>query len=113
MVSATLLDVPDDFPRSRQLSAIGGAQPKLLLRQVQGRYWDGWTDSELVERFDVCRRFVEYLTPYCTEKLTRLPGTTVETLLPTVRTRIADKRWGYTEAELDWILDQIKIRLQE
>lgn len=111
MDSVTLVDVPDDFPRSRHLYSVGGAQPKLLLRQVQGRYREGWTNSELIERFDVCRRFAEYLTPYCSEKLDELSGTTVENLLPTVRTRIVNKRWGYSEAELDWILGQVKATL--
>lgn len=110
-VFSSLVDVADDFPRSRQLSSVGGAQPKLLLRRVQDQYREGWSDSELIERFNVCRRFVEYLTPYCREKLTTLPGATIESLLFTVRARIINKRWGYTEAELDWILDQVKVRL--
>lgn len=111
MDSDLLPDVPDDFPRSRDLYSVGGAQPKLLLRPVQGRYREGWTDSELVERFNVCHRFAESLTPYCSEKLGKLPGATIENLLPTVRTRIVNKRWGYTEAELDWIIGQVKAAL--
>ena len=111
VVSSDLVDVADDFPRFRQLSSVGGAQPKLLLRRVHGRYREGWTDSELIERFAVCRTFVKYLTPYCSEKLANLPGVTVENFLLTVRARIINKRWGYTEAELDWILDQVKTRL--
>ena len=110
-VFSGLVDVADDFPRSRHLSSVGGAQPKLLLRRVQGRYREGWTESELIERFYVCHRFVEYLTPYCREKLTNLPGATVDNFLLTVRTRIINKRWGYTEAELDWILDQVRGKL--
>jgi len=111
MGSVTLSDVPEDFPRSCHLYAIGGAQPKLVLREAQGRYREGWTDSELIERFAVCRQFAEYLTPYCSEKLSTVPGATLDNLLPTVRKRIVSKRWGYTEGELDWILDQVKAEL--
>lgn len=111
MVSELLLDVPEDFPRSRHLYSVAGAQPKLVLRKVQGGYQEGWTDSELVERFIVCRKFAEALTPYCSEKLGKLPGATIENLLPAVRTKIVNKRWGYTEEELDWILGQVKAAL--
>lgn len=113
MASISLLDVPDDFPKSRHLYSVGGAQPKLLLRQIQGRYREGWSDSELIERFEVCRRFAKYLTPYCSEKLDELRGMTVENLLLTVRARIINKRWGYSEAELDWILGQVKATLSK
>ena len=91
MGSLTLSDVPEDFPRYGHLYAIGGAQPKLALRQAQGRYREGWTDSELIERFDVCRQFAEYLTPYCSEKLSTVPGATLDNLLPASARELSTK----------------------
>ncbi|WDZ95764.1 hypothetical protein Herbaro_20160 [Herbaspirillum sp. WKF16] len=113
MSSVTLQDVPADFPRSRHLASVGGAQPKASVRLVQGRFLEGWTDTELIERFDACHDLVEQLTPFCREKLASITGSTTESLLPRVRKGVLNKGWDLTDAELDWIFARLKSRLAE
>lgn len=113
MNSETINDVPDDFPRSRQLASVGGAQHKAAVRLVDGKFVEGWTNAELIERFDACRDLVEQLTPFCREKLASLPDSTPENLLPRVRKGVLNKGWDVTDAELDWIFSQLKARLSE
>ncbi|WP_102662731.1 hypothetical protein [Herbaspirillum sp. BH-1] len=105
--------VPDDFPRSRHLAAIGGAQPKAAVRLTQGQFLEGWTHAELIERFDACQDLVEQLTPFCLQKLASLPDSTVENLLPRVRKGVLNKGWDLTDAELDWIFAKVKAKLEE
>lgn len=99
--------VPDDFPRDRQPASVSGYQQKLALRKVDGQFVEGWTDEELCARFDACADLVEQLTAYCHRKLAELPGTTLESLLPRVRRGVANKGWGVTDPELDWIMAKV------
>ena len=39
--------MPEDFPRARHLGAVAGAQPKLVLREVAGRFTANFTEEEL------------------------------------------------------------------
>lgn len=39
--------VPDDFPRDQDLGSVTGVQPRLLVREVDGRYQSGLTEDQL------------------------------------------------------------------
>lgn len=107
MSSDNTKQVPDDFPRARHPASVSGFQLKVPVRLVDGKFVDGWTDSELFARFDACSDLVEQLTAYCHRKLAELPGETLANLMPRVRRGILNKGWDLTEAELDWIMARV------
>lgn len=111
MSSDTPQQVPEDFPRSCHPSAVSGFQLKVPVRLVGGQFVDGWTETELRERFDACADLVEQLTVYCHRKLGELPGATPENLLPKVRRGVLNKGWNLTETELDWIMERLRKRI--
>lgn len=99
--------IPDDFPRQGPLGAVSGAQAKLLARKIDGRFISGPTEEELYARFDNCADLVEQLTAYVRRKLTSMPGTTVDDLLPRVRRGVDAKGWDVSGPELDWIFNKV------
>lgn len=113
MESKLIQDVPDDFPRSRHLASVGGGQAKASVRRVEGQFMEGWTDAELLERYDACQDLVEQLTPFCRKKMASHPDPDVENLLLRVRKGVLNKGWDLTDAELEWIFTQVKARLSE
>ena len=46
---------PSDFPRQNSFSALSGAQPKLSVLKIDGRYYLEQPDEdEIYQRYDVC-----------------------------------------------------------
>jgi len=99
--------VPVDFPNGCNPGALSGFQPKIAVRQVDGKFVEGWSESERLARFDNCVDLVQQLTAYCQRKLQELPGATVASLLPRVRRGVELKGWDLTEQELDWIMKHV------
>lgn len=104
--------VPPDFPRSVPPAAVGGAQPKLTGRLIDGKFVQGHTDEELFARYDICLDLVAQLTAYVQRKLAEQPGATVEMWLPKVKVSVEGKGWGLTADEIDWIMVKLAERLR-
>ncbi len=43
--------VPDDFPRESDLASVTGVQPKLLVREADGRFQNGVSEEQLWVRY--------------------------------------------------------------
>jgi hypothetical protein len=99
--------IPDDFPRHGSLGAVSGVQVKLLARKIEGRFISGPTEEELYVRYDNCADLVVQLTAYVRRKLTSMPGTTVDDLLPRVRRGVETKGWDVSGPELDWVFNKV------
>ncbi len=55
-------DIPEDFPQPEILGAVGGAQPKLLLVQYEGRlYAPGCTPPEVYAHWEHCEDLANQL----------------------------------------------------
>jgi hypothetical protein len=104
--------IPEDFPRQGQLGGVSGVQAKLLARKIHGRFVAGPTHEELYARFDNCSDLVEQLTAYTQRKLASMPGTTDEDLLQRVRRGVANKGWGVSNEEMDWIFRKVADQLK-
>jgi len=102
----TLADIPEGFPRGPAPGAVAGAQPKVLLRQVGGRFVSGWTEEELVTRYDVCADFVTQLAEYGRRKLDANPQWGRAGLEIRLAAGIRAKAWGFTEAEIAWMVQR-------
>ena len=102
--------VPVDFPRG-DLESISGAQAKLAVREVDGKFVESWTEEERFTRFSVCEDLVMQLVDYCRRRLKDLPGVDLPTFLPRVQTGLRAKDWDFSEAESQWIMKHVAQRL--
>jgi hypothetical protein len=104
--------IPSNFPRGPDAGSVSGYQAKLLVRLVDGKYLTGWSEAELIERFDNCNDLVEQLFRYCNRKIAEQPSLRLEDLLARVRTSAEGKAWDVTCGELDWIMSQLDKRMR-
>jgi len=104
--------IPADFPRNTPLASVPGAQPKLLVRLVNGQYTSGLTDEEWAERYECCEDLAQQSAPYCMRKVAENPTLTQERCLANVRKGFALKvqsgEWDFSEAEQDWVMKRAR-----
>ena len=99
--------ISDDFPRGAPLAMVPGTQPKLLLRRMGSKVVAGYTDEELLGRYDACIDLVEQLTPYARRKLAANPTWSREDLRSRLSTAIRSKNWEFSQAEIDWMVNRV------
>lgn len=96
------MSIPEDFPREPDPSALSGAQPKLAVRLVDGKYISGYTAEERAERHDMCADLVLQLARYYQRKRSERPERTKEELLTLIAEALPAKNWGLSRAEIEW-----------
>ncbi|HVX90896.1 MAG TPA: hypothetical protein VHC20_04695 [Candidatus Paceibacterota bacterium] len=101
--------IPPDFPRTRPLASVTGAQPKLAVRLVDGRFTNDFDEQELAQRFQNCDDLLGQLRPYCERKQAEHPEWSLNELLAKVSTSLQTKGWGLTDAEISWIVNQLRL----
>jgi 5'-deoxynucleotidase YfbR-like HD superfamily hydrolase len=105
------MDVPESFPRDPWPAALSGAQPKLALQQVDGKYVAGVSAEEREARYVMCADLVEQLVAYCRRKQAERPEKPLETLLEQVDAAVRTKGWDTSPIELTWCMSQVRERL--
>ncbi|CAG9219300.1 conserved hypothetical protein [Paraburkholderia caribensis] len=99
--------IPDDFPRESASGSVAGAQPKLLVREIDGRYRSGLTDDELWTRYDACEDLAGQLVGYASRKMSEF-GLSLEDALRRVETgleaKVASGQWILSRGELAWLM---------
>ncbi|WP_284454521.1 hypothetical protein [Cupriavidus campinensis] len=106
-----LNDVPADFPRITIPAVVTGAQPKIGVREIDGRYVVGQTEEERYERWDICEDLAQQLLPVAQKDEAGQPGQERERTLCRVRISVSQKGWC-SEDELDWIIGRLAVLLQ-
>jgi len=107
----TSMSVPGDFPRCPFPSALPGAQPKYIAREVGGKYVVGLTDEELQERYDVCKLLLEDLVTYARRKRIQRPEWSMLDILERIRAGVRSLESGFSEAEIEWLAEQVRRRI--
>ncbi|MDH1255972.1 hypothetical protein N5C67_25370 [Comamonas thiooxydans] len=98
---------PLDFPRQQSFSALSGAQPKLSVVKIDGRYYlDQPDEDEIYQRYDVCADLVNQLIDYCERK--KQPSHSWEALLNAVAHSLSQKPWGLHAEENAWIMKKLQ-----
>lgn len=98
---------PLDFPRQQSFSALSGAQPKLSVVKIDGRYYlDQPDEDEIYQRYDVCADLVNQLIAYCERK--KQPSHSWEALLNAVAHSLSQKPWGLNAEENAWIMKKLQ-----
>ncbi|MHA6829375.1 hypothetical protein ACQUJV_24630 [Ralstonia pseudosolanacearum] len=104
--------IPADFPRDTPLGSVPGAQPKLLVRLVNGKYISGLTDEEWLERHESCEDLAQQCATYCARKVAENPALTQELCLANVRKgfglKVRQGEWDLSEAEQDWVMKRTR-----
>lgn len=99
--------IPPDFPRDERLGAVTGAHPKVLVREVHGKFVADRTADEVQAAYDMCVDLVSELRTYCDRKEREHPRLDRLALLRKVRTALKSKRWDLSDAEIDWVMGRL------
>lgn len=103
--------VPDDFPREPDLGSVTGAQPKLLVRQVDGHYQSGLTEEELWVRYDACEDLARQLSAYASRKIAT-SGLSPDVVLTRaergVRLKVDAGEWDFSQREVAWVMKRTR-----
>lgn len=100
--------VPEDFPHDPFPAVLAGAQPKVVAREVDGRYVVGLTEEERRGRYLMCLDLVEQLTGYTERKRIERHDLTLTRLLDEVDVGIRRKGWELGKVEFDWIMSRLR-----
>jgi hypothetical protein len=99
--------VPDDFPREPDPGSVTGVQPKVLVREVDGRYQSGLSEEQLWERYDACEDLAGQLSEYASRKIT-CSGLSLDVALTRaekgVRLKVDSGDWEFSQAEVAWVM---------
>ncbi|WP_433866469.1 hypothetical protein [Ralstonia wenshanensis] len=104
--------IPADFPRDVPPASVPGAQPKVGVRLVNGKYITGLTEEEWLERYEGCEDLAQQFVTYCTRKVSENPALTQELCLARARKGFALKvqqgEWDFSEAEQAWVMKRAR-----
>ncbi|MGF6465125.1 hypothetical protein [Paraburkholderia youngii] len=104
--------VPADFPRELTHALLPGSNPKLAIRLIDGKYYAGLTEEELLERYKACNDLAQQLASYCTRKESENPSWTRDFNLARTRAGVARKvttgLWDLSAAEQHWVMVRVQ-----
>lgn len=107
----SVTSVPADFPTG-VLAAVSGVHPKLCVRLIDGKYVSGWTDEELLCRYENCEDLAHQLVSYLTRKAKENPDWTREFNLNRLEKALVSKgqsgEWDITTDEQRWIMARVQ-----
>jgi hypothetical protein len=87
-----MIEIPEDFPRDPFPTVVGGTQPKLAGRLIDGRLVIGLTADERAQRYAMCHDLVVQLVAYCHRKQPQYPKWSADRLLTWVGNGVRAKR---------------------
>lgn len=106
--------IPDDFPREPSPGLVPGTQPKLLVREMDGRYYTGLTDEELWTRYDACEDLAGQLAEYASRRMSS-SGLSLDDALGRVekglKAKVGAGQWDFSRAEIAWTLNRTRMLL--
>ncbi|WP_244133731.1 hypothetical protein [Burkholderia gladioli] len=106
--------VPDDFPKDPSPGLVAGTQPKLLVREMDGRYYTGLTDEELWTRYDACEDLAGQLAEYASRKMSA-SGLSLDGAIGRVEkglnAKVGAGQWNFSRAEIAWTLNRTRMLL--
>ncbi|ORC47959.1 hypothetical protein B2G74_20040 [Burkholderia sp. A27] len=103
--------VPDDFPREPDLGSVTGVQPKLLVREVDGRYQSGLSEEDLWVRYDACEDLASQLSAYVSRKVASSglsPGVALTRADKGLRLKVDSGEWDLSQREVAWVMNRTR-----
>ncbi|MBN3761971.1 hypothetical protein [Burkholderia sp. Ac-20365] len=108
--------VPDDFPREPDLGSVTGVQPKVLVREVDGRYQSSLSEEQLWMRYDACEDLAAQLSAYVLRKVATSglsPDVALTRAEKGVRLKVGSGDWDVSQAEIAWVMKRAQELLLE
>lgn len=104
--------IPSDFPRPQHFGAVGGAQPKFLAVQYEGKlYAPGCTPPELFSRWDICEDLARQLVVKSMEsKAGKRSHMSESEILDQYCLRLMKTGWG-SDDEMKWVIRRAAAQL--
>ncbi|WP_156895512.1 hypothetical protein [Massilia putida] len=104
--------VPADFPRPVHLSAVSGAQPKLLMTEYKGRFYSpGCTPPEIFAKWDMCEDLARQMSAKSLEsKAGKRSHMSELEILDQYLARLIATRWT-SEDEARWVIRRVAAML--
>ena len=100
-------DIPDDFPVRSTISAISGAQPKMALVKVEGRYYpEGATPDDRRAQHEMCEDLAHQGVVYCQRKLAEGVVADPAAALKRLHKGLQGKDWCSAEQNV-WIVRRV------
>lgn len=106
--------MPDDFPRKPDLGSVTGVQPKLLVREVDGRYQSGVSEEQLWARYDACEDLAGQLSAYVSRKIATSgmpPDVALTRVEKGVRLKVDAGEWDFSQREVAWVMKRTRTLL--
>jgi len=103
--------LPDDFPREPDPGSVTGVQPKLLVREVDGRYQSVLTDEQLWVRYDACEDLARQLCAYASRKITSSglsPEVASVRAEKGLRLKVDAGEWDFSQREVAWVMKRTR-----
>ena len=108
--------VPDDFPREPDPGSVTGVQPKLLVREVDGRYQSSLSEEQLWVRYDACEDLASQLSAYALRKVATSglsPDVALTRAEKGVRLKVDTGEWDFSQPEVAWVMKRTRQLLFE
>ncbi|SAK99782.1 hypothetical protein AWB76_07784 [Caballeronia temeraria] len=103
--------VPDDFPTDQDLGSVTGVQPKVLVRDVDGRYQSGLTEEQLWVRYEACEDLASQLSAYVSRKIASSgmpPDVALTRAEKGVRLKVDAGEWNFSQREVAWVMKRTR-----
>ena len=107
---------PADFPRESAPGSVSGAQPKLLVVKVGGRFSSGVDEGEIYRRWAVCEDLVQQLVVKTVKRMREGRVADLDDYANKLQRWLEVQEWeGWrvTSQEAKWMRDRIKTLVQE
>ena len=99
--------IPEDFPIVAEGYSLSGAQPKINVVKVDGRFYEvGTSPREIAEAYEVSEDLAQQMVAYCRRKQAEAPQPH-EQLLQKVLQSLYKKDW-VRPAHSRWIVDRTR-----
>jgi hypothetical protein len=101
--------IPTDFPSNIYQSSLAGAQPKIAVVEVDGKYYpEGNTPAQKLERYLMCEDLAKQGLAYCLRKIE--DGTVVDpnAALLRLHSGLQSKNWC-TQQQKVWIVNRVAV----
>lgn len=104
-------NIPEDFPARVTVASISGAQPKLALVEVEGRYYpEGATLDDRRAQYEMCEDLAHQGVVYCQRKLAEGVVADPAAALKRLHKGLQGKDWCSAQQNV-WIVRRVAILL--
>ena len=108
---ASSTDIPADFSARGTMASISGAQPKLALVEVEGRYYpEGATPDDRRAQYEMCEDLAHQGVVYCQRKLAEGVVADPAAAMKRLHKGLQGKDWCSAQQNV-WIVRRVAILL--